>query len=352
MAPFGEGLGTLWRLSGARSRSISAENPTGAPSGARASEGTGARAARELGVGWKVSPSVHVPPGETALLADIEGSGAVEHLWMTARPYFWRRALLRLYWDGDGVPAVEVPLGDFFCNGWGEYATVNSLPVEVNPYGGLNCYWPMPFRRRARLTLENLSERPAEVFYQLDYALGELPEDAAYFHARWRRSNPLPPGEPHPLLEGVVGGGHYVGTYLAWGLNSGGWWGEGEVKFYLDGDGEFPSICGTGTEDYFGGAWNFDVPGQGYTAYSTPFLGLHQILRPDGLYRSQQRFGMYRWHVLDPIRFERDVQALGWRGGGRYLPRQDDIASTCFWYARQTSSGRVSAPSADAMEVI
>src|SRR3712207_5505094 len=139
----------------------------------------------------------------------------------------------------------------------------------------------------------------------------------------------------HTLLDGIQGSGHYVGTYLAWGVNNNGWWGEGEIKFYLDGDDAYPTICGTGTEDYFGGAWNFDVPGQGYTTFSTPFLGLNQVIQPDGLYRSQQRFGMYRWHIMDPIRFQQDlwvtIQALGWRRAledtGRYLPLQDDIAS-------------------------
>ena len=139
-------------------------------------------------------------------------------------------------------------------------------------------------------------------------------------------------------------------------MNNSGWWGEGEIKFYLDGDAEFPTICGTGTEDYFGGAWNFDVPGQGYTPFSTPFMGLPQVLRPDGLYRSQQRFGMYRWHVMDPIRFESDlrvtIQALGWRSGRRYLPLQDDIASTAFYYLRQTSSPRPALPRPDGLEVV
>ncbi len=159
----------------------------------------------------------------------------------------------------------------------------------------------------------------------------------------------------HAVLDGVSDRGHYVGTYLAWGSNSGGWWGEGEVKFYLDGDTELPTICGTGTEDYFGGAWNFDVPGQGYTAYSTPFLGLPQILRPDGLYRSQQRFGMYRWHLPDPIRFANDirvtVQALGWRSGGRYLPLTDDIASTALWYGQSPAGAAGSPLHGDLMEV-
>src|SRR5699024_8684236 len=133
------------------------------------------------------------------------------------------------------------------------------------------------------------------------------------------------------------------------------WWGEGEVKHYLDGDREHPTICGTGTEDYFGGAWNFDVPGQGYTAFSTPYLGMHQVIRPDGLYDSQQRFGMYRWHVLDPIHFETDltvdVQALGWRSGGRYLPLQDDIASTAFFYLDAPTAARPAPPTADQLEI-
>jgi hypothetical protein len=174
------------------------------------------------------------------------------------------------------------------------------------------------------------------VYYQVDYELTEVADNAAYLNATWRRSNPLQYQQVHTILDGVAGAGHYVGTYLAWGVNSSGWWGEGELKFYLDGDDELPTICGTGTEDYFGGAWNFDVPGRGYVAYTTAYLGLPQILSPDGLYRSQQRFGMYRWHLPDPIRFTRDirvtVQALGWRSGGRYLPLRDDIASTAWWY--------------------
>jgi hypothetical protein len=261
-----------------------------------------------------------------------------------------------MHWDGDAAPAVEVPVGDFFCSGWGEFAQVNSLPIAVNPHGGFNSYWPLPFRRAARITLENLADEPAIVYYQVDYELTEVPDDAGYLHAQWRRSNPLPDREVHPILGRVEGSGQYVGTYLAWGVNNSGWWGEGELKVYLDGDEEFPTICGTGTEDYFGGAWNFDVPGQGYTTYSTPFLGLHQVSRPDGVYRSQQRFGMYRWHVADPIRFGSDVrvtiQALGWRAGGRYLPLRDDIASTAFFYLLGSSTQRPPTPSLDELEVI
>lgn len=327
------------RLTMGRTRSVSPENLSGAKgAGGAATEGTGAHAARELGRGWKVSPSIHIASGATVTLADIEGPGFIRHLWLTTHPSHWRSMVLRFYWDDAASPAVAVPLGDFFCQGWAEYAHVSSVPVAVNPFGGLNCYWEMPFRGRARLLMENVGDADAVLYYQVDLELVEVPEQAAYLHASWRRSNPLPDREAHTLLHHATGPGHYVGTYLAWGSNSSGWWGEGEMKFFLDGDGEFPTICGTGTEDYFGGAWCFDVPPQGYTPYTTSFLGLPQVLRPDGVGRSQQRFGMYRWHLLDPIRFDSDirvtVQALGWRSGGRYLPLHDDISSTAWWYAK------------------
>jgi len=353
----GMGLGNLARLSSARTRSISAENPTGEKgAGGMATTGTGAAAARDLGRGWKISPSIVIASGERATLAEIKGTGAIQHVWLTTHPRRWRCLLLRCHWEADARPAVEVPVGDFFCNGWGQFSQVSSLPVAVNPNGGFNCYWEMPFRRAATVTIENLGSEDAVLYYQVDYTLTDVPADAAYFHAQWRRRNPLPAKEPHTILDGISGSGQYVGTYLAWGVNNSGWWGEGEIKFYLDGDREFPTICGTGTEDYFGGAWNFDVPDQGYTPFSTPFLGLSQILRPDGLYRSQQRFGMYRWHVMDPIRFATDIrvtfQALGWRSGRRYLPLQDDIASTAFWYQKETSAALPPTPDADSLEVV
>jgi hypothetical protein len=161
-------------------------------------------------------------------------------------------------------------------------------------------------------------------------------------------------------LEGVKGQGHFVGTYLAWGVNSRGWWGEGEVKMHIDGDGEFPTICGTGTEDYFGGAWNFEYPRGEYGIYSTAYLGLPQVIRPDGLYNSQQRFGMYRWHVQDPVRFQEDlkvtIQALGWRSAieekRRYLPLQDDISSTAFWYQAEPHAPFPGLPDMNFLEVI
>lgn len=358
----GMGLGNLAELSKAVTRSISPENFTGAKGqGGMATEGTGAAVGRELGQGWKISPSINILPNQTVTLAEIEGPGAIQHIWCTVHPTQWRRLVLRMYWDHETDPSVEVPLGDFFCNGWCERANVASLPVAVNPAGGFNSYWELPFRQHARITLENLA--PDMVFgfyYSIDYSLTDVPETRAYFHAQWRRNNPLPYGEVHTLLDGVQGIGHYVGTYLAVGVNNNGWWGEGEIKFYLDGDGQWPTISGTGTEDYFGGAWNWEHPKGQYGIYTTPFLGMHQVVQPDGLYASQQRFGMYRWHIMDPIRFQSDlrvtIQDLGWRSAleskGRYLPRQDDIASTAFWYQTEPHAPFPTLPGINDLEVI
>lgn len=352
-----DGARAISRITSARTRSISPENPDGAKGGGgRAVEGTGARYAEGLGPGWKISPSVVIEPGETYDMAAIDGAGLITHLWMTLHRRHWRSVILRAYWDGDGEPAIEVPIGDFFGQGWCEFAQLSSAMIASNPYGGLNSYWPMPFRRGARLTLQNSGIKDATVYYQVTYEIDAEPDaDNGYLHTQFHRSNPLRRGDVHPIVDAVGGSGHYAGTYLAWGSNSPGWWGEGEIKFYLDDDDEFPTICGTGTEDYVGGAWDFEVPGQGYTTYSTPYLGLHQVIEPDGLYASQQRFGMYRWHVTDPIRFAAgirvDIQALGWQPGPRYQQLADDIASVAYLYLDRTSAPRPALPSADELDV-
>ncbi|WP_328399943.1 glycoside hydrolase family 172 protein [Nocardia sp. NBC_00403] len=327
----------LWRLDAARTRSISAENPTGAPgAGARAVEGTGAAAARLLGPGWKISPSIELAMDETATLAEVSGPGVFRHLWLTTARTVLRQLILRIYWDNAPEPAIELPLGDFFCNGWDELALVSSEMVVVAPAGGLNSFWPMPFRESARITLHNGSDRSVPLYYQATYSEEDVPDSAGYLNAQWRHSNPLGDPAVHPILDTVPGPGRYVGTYLAIQPGAPGWWGEGELKFYLDGDTTHPTLCGTGTEDYFGGAWNFDLDG-GYRTYSTPYLGLHQVLPPNEIYQPDQQFGMYRWHVRDPICFHRDLrvtlQALGWRDDKTYLPLTNArIASTALWY--------------------
>ncbi len=361
MAPFnglGLHLGNLSRLSGAKTRSISPENPTGEKGkGGMSVDGPAANAARDLGQGWKVSPFVKIGPGEEHVVADIEGPGAIQQIWMTPTGH-WRFAILRIYWDGQEHPSVECPVGDFFACGWGEYAQVSSLAVCVNPGSAFNCYWEMPFRKRCRITLTNIAAEPMVLYYQVNYTLTDVPDDAAYFHAQFRRTNPLPYKDVYTILEGVQGQGHYVGTYMAWGVNNNGWWGEGEIKFLMDGDKEFPTICGTGTEDYFCGSYNFDVGAEkgGYREFSTPYAGLAQVIRPDGLYRANTRFGLYRWHIMDPVRFEQDlrvtIQALGWRSGGRYLPLQDDIASVAYWYQTLPTAPFPALPDKDCLEVV
>jgi hypothetical protein len=349
-------LSNLTRLSKAKSRSISPENYTGEKGkGGAARTGTGGLASRDLGQGWKVSPSFYVWPKKTLTLAEIQGSGAITHFWLTTTGN-WRFLILRMYWDGEKEPSVEVPLGDFFANGWGKFAPITSLAVCVNPGNAFNSYWEMPYRKSAKITLENLDEKETIVYYQIDYTETEVPADAAYFHAQFRRSNPLPAKTDHVILDGVKGWGQYVGTYIAWGSRSRGWWGEGEVKFFLDGDDKFPTICGTGTEDYFLGSYNFENrETRRYQEFTTPYSGLVQVIRPDGLYESQQRFGLYRWHILDPVRFEKDlrvtVQALGWRSGGRYLPLQDDIASVAYWYQTEPHAPFPPLPDRDHLEV-
>ena len=367
----GMGMGSLSRLSKAQTRSISPENFTGEKGqAAMSTDGPAAKgAARELGQGWKVSPYVRVPAGETFVMADVKGEGAIQQIWLTPAGT-WRFAILRIYWDGETEPSVECPVGDFFACGWGQFAQVSSLAVCVNPGSAFNCYWEMPFRKGFKMTIENIAAKPREgepattnqftVYYQINYALTDVPDDAAYFHAQFRRVNPLPYKDVYTIVDGVKGWGHYVGTYLAWGVNNNGWWGEGEIKFYLDGDSAFPTIAGTGTEDYFCGSYDFDAKAPDgsiqYHEFTTPYTGLPQVLRGDGHYQVQQRFGLYRWHIMDPIRFEKDlkvtIQALGWMSWGRYLPLQDDIASVAFWYQAEPHAKFPKLPSRDYLEII
>ena len=357
------GMSNIYRLSNAKTRSISPENFNGAKGGGgKATTGTGQGASRDLGQGWKVSPSVTIKAHTTFTIAEIDGSGSIQHIWMTPTGN-WRYSILRVYWDDEATPSVEAPVGDFFGMGWGRYSPLKSLAVCVNPGSAFNCYWPMPFRKKCRITMENIDERDMVLYYQVDYILTEVPSDAAYFHAQFRRVNPLPYKTNYVLVDSIKGKGQYVGTYLAWGVHNNGWWGEGEIKFFMDGDTDFPTICGTGTEDYFCGSYDFDtrkkvsegVTVSDYTEFCTPYSGLAQVIRGDGHYDIAQRFGLYRWHITDPIRFEKNlkvtIQALGWRDGGRYLPLQDDISSTVFWYQAEPHGAFPKLPAKDQLEV-
>lgn len=357
------GMHNLFRLSDAKSRSISPENFTGEKGkGGMATEGTGSNASRDLGQGWKVSPSVRIKSKTTFTVAEIDGPGSIQHIWMTPTGN-WRHSIIRFYWDGETEPSVEVPVGDFFGMGWGKYSPLNSLAVSVNPGSAFNCYWPMPFRKKCKITMENLDDKDMILYYQVDYLLTDVPADAAYFHAQFRRVHNLPYKQDYVLIDNIKGKGHYVGTYIAWEVHENGWWGEGEIKFFMDGDKQFPTIIGTGTEDYFCGSYDWDTKRKvaegveviDYTEYTGPYTGLHQVIKGDGHYKVMQRFGMYRWHINDPIRFDKDlkvtIQALGWRSDGRYLPLQDDIASVVYWYQTEPHTTFPKLPLRDDLDV-
>ncbi|MBM2614944.1 DUF2961 domain-containing protein [Actinoplanes sp. LDG1-06] len=349
---------------GVRSRSINAENPTGAP-------GAGARTASKLGVGRKGTAFLPLPAGETLTLADIEGPGVIRHIWITvadrteAGPFVLRDLVLRAYWDGSETPSVEVPLGDFFCNGFATRALVTSVPIVVAPTGGMNSYIPMPFRTGARITLE--SQHPGDlehIFFQIDYTSGDpLPEETGYFHAQWRRSNgTTAPGEDHVILDGVEGKGVYFGTYVALSSLTRFWWGEGEVKFFVDGDTDFPTLCSTGLEDYAGGAWAFQDelradPEPEVKTFSAPYFGYPFRSTQDTTKASPfstaaaPMHGLYRFHGPDPIYFDErlrvTLQQIGaWDHG--LFERSDDISTTAYWYQDTPSGALPALPDASA----
>jgi Protein of unknown function (DUF2961) len=357
-------LSNLSRLSDAKTRSISPENFTGErgkggmadpeKNNGQRNVANAANEAKDLGLGWKVNPFIIINSGETFTIAEMDGPGAIQHIWMTPTGN-WQFSILRVYWDDEKTPSIEAPLGAFYGMAWNQYAPLNSLAVTVNPGSAFNCYWKMPFRKKCKMTVENINpQEPMRLYYQIDYTLTEVGNDEGYFHAQYRRSNPNK-GSLHTIIDGVKGKGQYVGTFMALGANNNGWWGEGEIKFFMDGDKDYATIVGTGTEDYFCGSYNFEnkVKKQ-YEEFSTAYAGLHQVIRPDGMYNSQQRFGMYRWHIQDPIRFDADlkvtIQDLGWRQGG-YLPQQSDIITVAFWYQREPHGTFPKLPSKQELEI-
>ncbi len=307
-----------------------------------------------FGQTWKVRPCITLKNKSVTTLMDVDGPATITHIWITVDSKFYRDIIVRMYWDNEDIPSVEVPLGDFFLCGFSARQKVVAIPINVNPSGGMNCYFPMPFRKHAKITVEN--RNPQDIggfFYAISYELGEVLADEAYFHAFFNRTNPLPYGEDYVIVDGIKGKGHYVGTFMGWQQNSSGWWGEGEFKAFIDGDTDFPTYCGTGTEDYFGGAWCFSE------SYSAPFLG-YQDISADKAKREQNLLGdrhaMYRFHIMDPIRFESDLrvtmQAIGWRSEGRYLPLQDDLCSVAYWYQAEPHVKFPELGDRDALEVI
>jgi len=325
-------LGSLPLLGQGRTRSISAENPTGEKGkGGRAMPDpnetfVNARAADNLGQGWKVSPFIRIDAGETKTLMDVAGSGIIQHIWLVEG--LNRGLVIRFYWDGEESPSVESPAPDFFAVGHGRFAPVNSAVVVVNPKNALNCYWPMPFRKHARITLSNETDQDVRlVAYQITYVETEVPAAAGYFHGQYRRAS-TKDQNPYVILDGVRGQGRYVGTFLAYTQLEKGWFGEGEIKFFMDGDDQFPTICGTGMEDYFLGSYGLSQ------VFSTAYSG--NVLPANAKTAEPPQFwSIYRWHIQDPINFDQalrvTLQALGWKGN-KYKKMSDDLSSVAYWY--------------------
>lgn len=330
-----------------RSYAINAENPTG-------EKGNGGKSASSLGLSRKGSPCLHdLLPGSHSVLADIKGCGMIHHIWMTvdnktsdADCFVLRDLILRIYWDNETTPSVEVPIGDFFCCGFGQECLVNSAAMIVAPSRGLNCYFSMPFKERARIEIESQHRNAIPAFfYQIDYCIyDELPENTEYFHAQWRRQKVTTLKQDYVIVDSIKGKGRYVGSYIALSTLQRYWWGEGEVKFYIDNDIEFPTICGTGMEDYFGGSWSFAAQQNGKTVeqnYNSLYLGYPFYSKHDVIQNQYYNDdcppmrGFYRWHIPDPIFFDENlkvtVQQIGVCSSGLF-ERQDDLSSVAYWY--------------------
>jgi D-arabinan exo alpha-(1,3)/(1,5)-arabinofuranosidase (non-reducing end) len=334
------GMSALMLPSSAETRMVSPENRTGEKGAAakaipdRSDREAWQKAPLDLGQGWKVSPFITIEPGATAKIMDVRGPGTIQHIWFAASNAEAESTILRMYWDGEEKPSVEAPLPNFFAVGHEMVAPVLSMPIVVAPHAGFNSYWPMPFGKSARITVTNTSSKKIDLFtYQITYSLGAIPKESAYFHAQHRTSRTSARDGVYTILE-VCGSGRFVGTFLAWEQRSEGWFGEGEVKFFIDGDRDFPTIAGTGTEDYFGASYGFPQP------YTSLFLGNVLDSRKDEFGPKYQlaKWSLYRWHIPDPIEFHEDlrvtVQMLGWNDDlTRYRKRTDDrISSVAFWY--------------------
>jgi hypothetical protein len=279
---------------------------------------------------WRV-----IEPGQTLTLADIEGPGVIRHIWFTINAYdryYPRSLILRMYWEGGDEPAVESPIGDFFAAGHGLKRWVDSAPVAVTSEGrAYNCYWPMPFKKHARVTVTNDSGRlkVPKFYYYIDYDQSpDLPDDVMHFHAQYRQEYPVDEGDY--LICDTTGRGHYVGTVLSVQSCSKGWFGEGDDRFYIDGD-KGPGMHGTGTEDYFCDAW-------GFREFMRPYYG---VVLMEG-FEFGDRATVYRWHIADPIPFQKslrfeiehkgstfyeDDKSANWHG-----ERPDLYSSVAFWY--------------------
>lgn len=300
---------------GLLSRSVSFENPTGEP-------GSGGKAASKLGVGRKGSPSRQIKPGESVTLGDIEGPGTLRHIWITTvgNPINLRSLVVRVWWDGQQHPSIEAPLGDFMGFAHGKVMPYQSAIHSVGAKAGMNIWLPMPFVKRARLTLTNEGHKAVPLYYQIDYTLGDRhADDVGRLHVLFRRENPTTEKKDFELLPQRDNKGRFIGSVMGIRNLHKQWWGEGEIKVYMDGDNQFPTICGTGSEDYVGLSWGIQ---------QTPFLLNGCSLDKDNF------VSMYRWHLPDPIAWQKEcritIQQIAYNKG--LVETVDDWSCATFWY--------------------
>ena len=301
------------------SRTISFENPTG-------EKGKAATTASSLGVGRKGLPAKQFEPGQTYTLCDISGTGVIRHIWVTVNNdvNMLQGIVIRGYWDGQENPSIEAPLGAFFGIMHGKVGAYQSAAHSVNANAGMNIWLEMPFAKQAKFTVTNESKKGTLLFYYIDYTLGDkLPAKFGRLHAIYRRENPTTLKQDFEILPKRTGSGRFLGCVLGIRPLAEDWWGEGEVKVYLDGDGNFPTICGTGTEDYIGQSWGLKTTSYLYGGMSLMEDKLNTI---------------YRWHIKDPIYWKKDarvtIQQIGWARHvkGNLFERQDDWSCATFWY--------------------
>lgn len=320
MSVFGSpmGMSEPYRLRSLQSRAVSQENPTGG-------KGLGGKG-RGNGNCRKGAPAFRfIDPGEIKTLCDIEGQGMVRHIWMALddhSPEALRSYVIRIYWDDAEHPSVEAPVGDFFGMSHGRHKPFMTPWVGMPEGRSFHCYFPMPFARRCRITFHNDSPKPMEwLFYQVDYTLGDdVTADTGRFHAHFRRSNPCPMGQDFQLLATDGGPGVFIGAVIGVNPIGPGWWGEGEIKFYLDGDTQYPTICGTGAEDYLCSGWGMEPHAAIYTGVN------HMIISPSGI---PKLVSFYRFHHWDPIYFQSDLRIELQQLGAGGHDKDESIEAFC-----------------------
>jgi len=276
-----------------------------------------------------------IDPGQTLTLLDEDGPGVITHVWFTiasSERFHLKKLVLRMYWDGEDTPSVETPVGDFFGLGLGDYFLYDSTPLAVGANNALNSFFPMPFPKHARMTVTNEGQRKVDAFYfNIDYRAyaHPLPADTLYFHAQYRQATPNIAvksdgknlkGDDNYVWMTATGRGHFVGVTMSILENDDGWWGEGDDMFFIDGE-KLPSITGTGTEDYFLGAWDFGGKEFAYGSFGAPVVG------PE---RAGARWSVYRFHLDSPIPFTKSLRATIEHGHAN--DRADDYYSVAYWY--------------------